>query len=73
MTQRLKINAIDFGEVPFIIYFDDLNEFMKLAKQNNYTIFEMVQEEGILRKKPVRYLIIVISEFLIAMYREELK
>ena len=71
--EHVRIASYDFSEVPYVLYFDDYDEFMKLAKQNNHTIFELRHEEGILKKKQVKYLLFIVSEFLICVYSEELK
>ena len=73
MAERIRVASYDLNEVPYILYFDDYGEFMKLAKQNNHTIFELQRQEGILRKRQVRYLFFIVSEFLICVYSEEFK
>jgi len=71
--ETVKVASYDFERPPYIIYFDDLSEFMKVAKQNNYVIFETEEKRGILRKKHFRILFFVVSEFLICIYMEEKK
>ncbi|RLI47475.1 hypothetical protein DRO69_00400 [Candidatus Bathyarchaeota archaeon] len=69
--KTVKVGSFDLRGPPYYVFFDNKEEFMRLAKELQTIVFEANHEVGVLRKKKVKILFFIPNEFIICQYQEE--